>query len=163
MRSFSDAESALEAVKENPPDLVLMDIGLPGMSGIEGIRAVKAIRPEMPVIVITGDENLQTVVSAMKNGAFDYVVKPLSLGPLKKTIEDALDAVRLRKVKSDIGGIASPALTDAGVDLATVRESVEKHYIGEALRISGGNETKAARILNVNYHTFRYRRRRLGL
>ena len=56
-----------------------------------------------------------------------------------------------------------PPLTPSGVDLASIQESVERRYIGEALRLAGGNETKAAQLLNINYHTFRYRRKKLGL
>jgi transcriptional regulator with PAS, ATPase and Fis domain len=44
-----------------------------------------------------------------------------------------------------------------------VQESIEKHYIGEALRLAGGNETRAAQLLNINYHTFRYRRKKFRL
>ncbi|OYV73790.1 MAG: Fis family transcriptional regulator, partial [Deltaproteobacteria bacterium 21-66-5] len=77
VRTFPDAESAVEAVRTDAPDLVLMDIGLPGMGGIEGIRAIKALRPETLIVVITAYEDVQTVVAAMKGGAFDYLVKPL--------------------------------------------------------------------------------------
>ena len=97
VRSFSDAESAVEAVREDPPDLVLMDIGLPGMNGIEGIRAIKALRPEVLLIVITAYEDVQTIVAAMKGGAFDYVVKPLHAETLENAIGIALETVRLQK------------------------------------------------------------------
>ena len=95
--AFGDAESAVEGVKQDPPDLVLMDIGLPGMSGIEGIRAVKALRPEVLVIVITAYEDVHTVVAAMKGGAFDYIVKPLHAETLETTVVNALETVRLQK------------------------------------------------------------------
>jgi len=97
VRPFTDAESAVEAVREDPPDLVLMDIGLPGMNGIEGIRAIKALRPEVLLIVITAYEDVQTIVAAMKGGAFDYVVKPLHAETLENAIGIALETVRLQK------------------------------------------------------------------
>jgi DNA-binding NtrC family response regulator len=97
VRTFADAESAVEAVREEPPDLVLMDIGLPGMSGLEGIRAVKALRPETLIIVITAYEDVQTVIAAMKGGAFDYVVKPLHAETLENAVGIALETVRLQK------------------------------------------------------------------
>ncbi|MBF8259753.1 MAG: Sigma-54-dependent Fis family transcriptional regulator [Actinobacteria bacterium] len=97
IRVFADAESVVDAVREDPPDLILMDIGLPGMSGIEGTRAVKAIRPEALVIVITAYEDVQTVVAAMKGGAFDYVVKPLHSETLTATVGNALETIRLQK------------------------------------------------------------------
>jgi len=55
-----------------------------------------------------------------------------------------------------------PPLTAGGVTLASVQESVERHYIREALRLADGKETRAAQLLNLNYHTFRYRRNKLG-
>jgi DNA-binding NtrC family response regulator len=97
VRGFADAESVVEAVREDPPDLILMDIGLPGMCGIEGIRAVKALRPEVLIIVITAYEDVPTVVAAMKAGAFDYVVKPLNAETLETSIGNALETVRLHK------------------------------------------------------------------
>ncbi len=97
MLTFADGESALEAVKEGPPDLILMDIGLPGMSGIEAIRAVKSFRPEVQIVVITAYEDVPTVVEAMKCGAFDYVVKPLHAETLETTIGNALESVRLQR------------------------------------------------------------------
>jgi len=56
-----------------------------------------------------------------------------------------------------------PPLTAGGVDLASVQESVVRHYIEEALRLADGSETRAAQLLNINYHTFRYRRKKSGL
>jgi DNA-binding NtrC family response regulator len=97
IRVFADAESVVEAVREDPPDLILMDIGLPGMSGIEGILAVKALRPEVLFIVITSHEAVRMVVAAMKGGAVDYVVKPLHMETLEITIGTALETVRLQK------------------------------------------------------------------
>jgi DNA-binding NtrC family response regulator len=51
-----------------------------------------------------------------------------------------------------------PALTPAGIELSSVQESLEKFYIEETLKLTGNNESKAAKLLNINYHTFRYRR-----
>ena len=70
---FARAEAALEAMKAEAPDLVLLDIGLPGMSGIEALREMKRRVPEVLVIMITAYEDVDTVISAMKLGADDYV------------------------------------------------------------------------------------------
>jgi two-component system response regulator AtoC len=95
--SFATAEAALTALAENPPDLILLDIGLPGMSGIEALQKIKALYPEIPVVMITAYEDIDTVISAMKSGAYDYVLKPLHMDALEITISNALDTVRLRK------------------------------------------------------------------
>ena len=97
VRAFSAAEPALKALREAAPDLVLLDLGLPGMSGIEALGEMKSASPEILVIVITAYEDVQSVVTAMKRGAYDYVVKPLQMGTLEVTIRNALETIRLKK------------------------------------------------------------------
>jgi DNA-binding NtrC family response regulator len=58
---------------------------------------------------------------------------------------------------------ASPAIPPEGIDFASVQEAMERRYFEEALKRSGGNECRAAKLLNLNHHTFRYRRKKLGL
>lgn len=97
IRTFADAEHALDNIRTTPPDLVLLDIGLPGMNGIEALTRIRELFPEMLVIMITAFEDTQTVISAMKLGAYDYVVKPIVMGGLRASIKNALETIRLRK------------------------------------------------------------------
>ena len=94
---FGTAEDALAALPERRPDLILLDIGLPGMSGIEAIHKIKADYPDILVIMITAFEDVQTVVSAMKLGAYDYIVKPLDMNSLIITVRNALETIALKK------------------------------------------------------------------
>ncbi len=94
---FADAESALKQMAGKPPDLVLLDVGLPGMSGIEALERFKQFDPHVEVIMITAYEDVKTVVSAMKLGARDYVVKPLHMDSLQICLRNALETVRLHK------------------------------------------------------------------
>jgi len=97
VKAFATAESAIDTIKENLPDLVLLDIGLPGMNGIEALRTIKNLYPDILVVMITAYEDISTVISAMKLGAYDYVVKPIHMDGLEVTIRNALETVRLRK------------------------------------------------------------------
>jgi len=97
VNAFSTAEDAMEAIKKEPPDLVLLDIGLPGMNGIEALRKMKGLFPDILVIMITAYEDIKTVISAMKLGAYDYVVKPIQMDGLEVTIQNALETISLRK------------------------------------------------------------------
>jgi len=97
LADFPDAESAVAAARVDPPDLVLLDLGLPGMSGIEAIPIFRAIAPEILIVVITAYEDVKSVVSAMKGGAYDYVVKPLDIDTLEMSIGNALESIRLKK------------------------------------------------------------------
>ena len=97
VETFASAEEALQALKKVQPDLILMDIGLPGMDGVEALEIISAKRPEILFIMITAFEDVQTVVRAMKSGAYDYVVKPLHMDTLKASLKNALESIRLRK------------------------------------------------------------------
>jgi DNA-binding NtrC family response regulator len=94
---FATAEDALAALDARPPDLILLDIGLPGMSGIEALNKFKQILPHTPVIMMTGHTDIDTVIAAMKQGAYDYIVKPIKKDPLKLALHNALDSIRMHK------------------------------------------------------------------
>ncbi|KPJ78057.1 MAG: Fis family transcriptional regulator [Deltaproteobacteria bacterium SG8_13] len=97
IESFPTAEDAIQAILNQPPDMVLLDIGLPGMSGIEALQKIKEMYPEIIVVMITAYEDVETVVAAMKYGAHDYVVKPLQMNALLVTVRNALETIKLRK------------------------------------------------------------------
>jgi DNA-binding NtrC family response regulator len=97
IRSFPKAEPAIDALEEDPPDLILLDVGLPGINGIEALRQIKSSNPDILVIMITAYEDVDTVISAMKLGAYDYVIKPLHMDGLEVTIRNALESIRLKK------------------------------------------------------------------
>lgn len=97
VRTFATAEEAIAALEQGAPDLILQDIGLPGMDGIEALERIKQTHPEILFIMITAWEDVDTVVRAMRLGAHDYVVKPLHMDTLRHTIANALETIRLRK------------------------------------------------------------------
>ncbi len=97
IKVFPSAESGLEAMKQDIPDLVLLDIGLPGMGGVDAISKIKSIDNNIVIIMITGFDEVQTVVSAIRKGAYDYIVKPLKIDELKISIEKALETIKLRR------------------------------------------------------------------
>lgn len=94
---FSTAEEAIDAMAEKRPDLILLDIGLPGISGIDALKKIRSDFQEQLVIMITAYEDVQTVVSAMKLGAYDYIVKPLDMNGLIITVRNALETIALKK------------------------------------------------------------------
>lgn len=94
---FGSAEAALTKLDKHRPDLILLDIGLPGISGVKALEKIRADHPDVLVIMITAFEDAQTVVSAMKQGAYDYMVKPLDMNALIITVRNALETVRLKK------------------------------------------------------------------
>jgi DNA-binding NtrC family response regulator len=97
VQAFESAESALKAMDAKPPDLVLLDIGLPGTSGVEALEIIKVRHPEVIIIMINAFEDIQTVVSSMKNGVYEYVVKPVQVDALLVILRNAFETIAMRK------------------------------------------------------------------
>lgn len=81
---------ALKVINENVPDLILLDIWMPGMDGLETLKEIKKDYPEIPVVIITGHGNIETAIKATKAGAFDLIEKPLSFDKIAFAINKAL-------------------------------------------------------------------------
>lgn len=86
---------ALQIIKQEVPEVVLLDIWMPGIDGIETLTRIKTQYPEIQVIMISGHGNIETAVRATKLGAFDFIEKPLSLDKVMLAISHALDFRRL--------------------------------------------------------------------
>ncbi len=88
----SSGEQALELIKEKIFDMVILDIKMPGgMDGIQTLREIKRLRPETEVLLLTGHGSVETSVEGMKEGAFDYLLKPVKLEQLLEKMAKALD------------------------------------------------------------------------
>lgn len=95
LTAVADGESAIEACKAKPFDLVLMDVRMTGISGIEALKEIKAYNPAIPVIIMTAYSGVDNAVEALKSGAYDYLTKPLDFDELKLTLERAVDHLTL--------------------------------------------------------------------
>ena len=93
----SNGYAALKTIDRESPDLVLLDIWMPGIDGIETLREIKKNNPLTQVIIITGHGNVETAVRATKLGAFDLIEKPLSIDKIIVTINNALNFRRLEE------------------------------------------------------------------
>jgi two-component system, NtrC family, nitrogen regulation response regulator NtrX len=93
----TSGEQALEEVFKDLPDLVLLDIWLPGMDGLTVLGELKKTFPNLPVIIISGHGNIDTAVKATKMGALDYVEKPLSLERIVVSVQNGLELSRLQE------------------------------------------------------------------
>jgi two-component system, NtrC family, nitrogen regulation response regulator NtrX len=90
-------EEAIRLAEEEMPNLILLDIWLPGMDGIEALKYIKTEFPVIPVIMMSGHGTIETAVKATKLGAFDFIEKPLSLEKVILIINHALDMLRLEE------------------------------------------------------------------
>ncbi len=92
-----DGSSAVEAVRRQPFDLILMDIRMIRVSGLEALTEIKAYNPAIPVVIMTAYASVETAVLALKKGAYDYLTKPLDFDELRLTLERAMDHSHLRE------------------------------------------------------------------
>jgi two-component system nitrogen regulation response regulator NtrX len=87
----SSGEEALRILKEQNPDLILLDVWLPGIDGIQTLNEVKNLKPDLPVIMISGHGNIELAVKATRMGAYDFLEKPLSLERVLLAAKRALE------------------------------------------------------------------------
>jgi len=92
-----DGGSAVEAVRRQPFDLILMDIRMIKVSGLAALTEIKAFNPAIPVVIMTAYASVETAVEALKKGAYDYLTKPLDFDELRLTLERAVDHSHLRE------------------------------------------------------------------
>jgi two-component system response regulator HydG len=85
-----DGETAVEAVRQGPFDIILMDVCMDPMDGLEALRQIHAINPSIPVIMMTAYSSIDSAVEAIKLGAHDYLTKPIDFERLRQTLEVAM-------------------------------------------------------------------------
>jgi two-component system nitrogen regulation response regulator NtrX len=124
----SDGEQALTLIHTEPPDLVLLDVWLPGMDGIEILQALKEQYTETEVIVMSGHGNIETAVRATKLGAFDYVKKPFSFDNLILTVHQALNRHRqgLVQLSQEPGPYQAHLLVGESPQMHAIRYCLEQ-------------------------------------
>lgn len=117
VESADGGEEALAAVQRSTPDLVLLDVRMPGIDGVETLRRLRKIAPDLSVIMVTANEDVGLARETLKLGALDYVAKPFDFVYLERAIMAGL--------AQSGGAPAAPASGDAWRDLAlTVFQAV---------------------------------------
>jgi two-component system nitrogen regulation response regulator NtrX len=96
MHAYNGYE-ALKKIEADSPDIVLLDIWMPGMDGIDTLKEIKKMAPNLPVVMITGHGSIESAVDATKSGAFDFLEKPLSIDKIMVTISNALNFRKLEE------------------------------------------------------------------
>ncbi len=103
----ASGESAIEKISEEKPDLILLDIWMPGMDGLETLTRIRETYPDQLVVMMSGHGTIETAVKATKLGAYDFIEKPLSLEKILLSIQNAMKVGQLvaenRELKAQIG------------------------------------------------------------
>ncbi len=126
VKTAASGEAALAAVKADIPDLVIMDVRLPGMSGLVAFGAIHEIEPKLPVIIMTAHGTTETAIEATKLGAFEYVLKPLDVPDMLALIGQALEAGRCMRSRVELNVAPAAAGADAIIGRSKTMQEVYK-------------------------------------
>ncbi|KAA3658150.1 MAG: sigma-54-dependent Fis family transcriptional regulator [Calditrichaeota bacterium] len=88
--SAHDGQAGIEKMQHEKPDVIVMDVRMPHMDGLEALSKMKEIDARIPVIMMTAHGTLNTAITAMKNGAFDYMLKPFDVDKMRNVIKKAI-------------------------------------------------------------------------
>jgi DNA-binding NtrC family response regulator len=105
IRTISDSRLALQEVQQIAAPIVFLDLNMPHMSGQEVLRDIKKVRPQVPVIILTANSEIETAVECLKLGAHDYLVKPISMSTFGSALRNALEIGSLRNEVMSLKGI----------------------------------------------------------
>ena len=129
-RTAHDADSALAAISDRAPRLVFLDIWMQGsrLDGLSLLDEIKSRHPDLPVVMISGHGNVETAVSAIKRGAFDFIEKPFKADRLILIAERALENSKLKREVTELKKRTGDAaeLIGTSVAVSQLRQSIEK-------------------------------------
>ena len=101
--TLGSGPEALEALKQEQYDVIVLDVRMPGMDGIETLAEIKKLNPNIEVIILTGHASVDAAVDIMKLGGYDYLLKPSSVEELVEKIEAAFERKQAREQRAKKG------------------------------------------------------------
>ena len=135
--SAASGESGIDIFRQTVPDLVVLDVRLPGINGIETFRVMHAVEPKLPVIIMTAFGTTETAIEATKMGAFDYILKPFEIPDMLAVIQQGLEAGRFMRTP-----VAMDAVPEIDAKEAIIGRSKQMQEVYKAIgRVSGADAT----------------------
>ncbi len=124
--SAASGEAGIALIQKRTPDLVILDMRLPGINGFETFRMIHEIEPKLPVIIMTAYGTTETAIEATKIGAFDYILKPFEIPAMLTVITQALEAGRFMRSPIDMDGAPDTTHRDAIIGRSAPMQEVYK-------------------------------------
>ena len=150
---------ALDLVVERDFDVILTDLEMAGLSGIELCERILLVRPDMPVVVVTGDATMAAAVAAIRAGAYDFLTKPVDAALLSRSVSRALSHGRLRREATPLRQAVFP-MDDVSSVLSI--DDLDRRHIQRVLALVGGDRSRAADLLGLDRRTLQRRIVRYG-
>ncbi|MDA8018985.1 MAG: sigma-54 dependent transcriptional regulator [Thermoanaerobaculia bacterium] len=156
--SFEDAEACLAHIDSLLPDVVCLDLHLPGMDGHEALTKLKAQYPSVPVLVITGDSDVETVVESMRRGGHDFLVKPVDRTRLETQVRNAVAharlSLRVTHLEREAGGVTYPGIIGTSEPMRRLYRQIDRIATSPATVLirgeSGTGKELVARTIHEN-------------
>jgi len=124
--SAASGEAGIAMIRQRPPDLVILDMRLPGMNGFETFKVIHEIESKLPVIIMTAYGTTETAIEATKMGAFDYILKPFDIPDMLTIIGQAIEAGRFMRSPIDMNGAPDKANREAIIGRSVPMQEVYK-------------------------------------
>ncbi|MEN9017392.1 MAG: sigma-54 dependent transcriptional regulator [Hellea sp.] len=158
VRLTSKSDEAITALRSRKPSLMILDVWLKGssMDGIELLDSIKKSHPNMPIIIISGHGTVETAVSAIRKGAYDYIVKPFKADKLLVTCKRALENARLKSENEELKGRSfhDIALVGSSSHVVQLKQKIMKIAATNSRVLisgqSGSGKELIARLLHEN-------------
>lgn len=126
--SADSAESGIAEIEKSDFAIVITDVNLPGISGLELIPLIKAKSPQTVVLVVSGEQSLNDSVKALRNGAFDYIVKPFGLQQVEAAVRRAVEHFELQVIKERYGQHLEQLVAERTAELDCALNKIESSY-----------------------------------
>ncbi|MCX6596684.1 MAG: sigma-54 dependent transcriptional regulator [Acidobacteria bacterium] len=132
---LASGDECLEALSEEVPEAICLDINMPGLSGIETLERIRERYPALPVVVLTADDTAATAVNAMKLGAHDYLTKPLDSTKLLTTLKNAIAhgrlSMRVSQLEREVDGRGYPGIAGASNAMKMVFRQMDRLAVSD--------------------------------
>ena len=122
-----DGESALALLEQESPDIMLLDVWLPGIDGLSVLERIKRRQPGLPVIMVSGHGTVETAVKATRLGAYDFIEKPLDMDKILLAVRNGLVMSRLAEENLLLRAKAEPpSITGSSPAIQAVRRAIDQ-------------------------------------
>jgi DNA-binding NtrC family response regulator len=161
---FTDGPSCLSALHEEIPGAVCLDLGLPGMSGMDVLSHIREKNTILPVIVLTADYTVETVVRAMKLGAYDYLTKPIDRNHLLTNLRNAVEhhrlVARVAQLEREAEGRGYPGIVGSSEAMKEVYRQLDRLALSDVSVLIHGESGTGKELVARALHEASSRRKR---